>query len=76
MRASVSISSKAKRAAAIMRFERNQPLAVHCQSGYRSVIACSLLQRAGYNNVMNVIGGFDAWLEARLPLESGAAVSA
>lgn len=56
--------------------ERNQPLAVHCQSGYRSVIACSLLQRAGNRNVINVIGGFDAWLEARLPVESGAAVSA
>ena len=25
----------------------NVPLAVHCQSGYRSMIACSLLQRAG-----------------------------
>ena len=24
------------------------PLAVHCQSGYRSMIACSLLQRAGF----------------------------
>ena len=52
-----------------------QPIAVHCKSGYRSVIACSLLQRAGYN-VTNVIGGFDAWQEAQLPRESGTAVSA
>src|SRR5690349_21686824 len=29
----------------------NVPLAVHCQSGYRSMIACSLLQRAGFKNV-------------------------
>jgi hydroxyacylglutathione hydrolase len=62
--------------AALPAIEPKQPLAVHCKSGYRSVIACSLLQRAGYNNVINVIGGFDAWLEAQLPLASGTAVSA
>jgi glyoxylase-like metal-dependent hydrolase (beta-lactamase superfamily II)/rhodanese-related sulfurtransferase len=45
------------------------PVAVHCQGGYRSMIACSLLQRAGLKNVMNVIGGFDAWRQAALPVE-------
>jgi len=47
--------------------ESNVPLAVHCKSGYRSMIACSLLQRAGLVNVTNVIGGFDAWQQANLP---------
>jgi hydroxyacylglutathione hydrolase len=47
---------------------RDLPVAVHCKSGYRSMIACSLLQRAGFNNVCNVVGGFDAWQEAKLPL--------
>jgi hydroxyacylglutathione hydrolase len=61
---------------ALPAIEPQQPLAVHCKGGYRSAIACSLLQRAGYNNVINVSGGFDAWLEAKLPAESGAAVSA
>jgi rhodanese-related sulfurtransferase len=61
---------------ALPAIEPGQAVAVHCKGGYRSAIACSLLQRAGYNNVMNVIGGFDAWLEAKLPAESGAAVSA
>ena len=28
--------------------------------------ACCLMQRAGYN-VINVIGGFDAWEQAQLP---------
>lgn len=46
------------------------PVAVHCQSGYRSMIACSLLRRAGINNVSNVIGGFDAWRKAGLPVET------
>ena len=45
-----------------------RPLAVHCKSGYRSGIACSVLQRAGFPNVMNVVGGFDAWQAARLPV--------
>ena len=40
------------------------PVAVHCQGGYRSMIACSLLQRAGIENVINVTGGFDAWRQA------------
>jgi len=52
------------------------PLAVHCQSGYRSLIACSLLQRAGFKNVMNVSGGFGAWQEAKLPVATGAPVEA
>jgi glyoxylase-like metal-dependent hydrolase (beta-lactamase superfamily II)/rhodanese-related sulfurtransferase len=50
------------------------PLAVHCKSGYRSMIACSLLQRAGFRNVINVTGGFDAWQQAQLPTEIGAPV--
>jgi rhodanese-related sulfurtransferase len=43
-------------------------LGVHCKGGYRSIIACSLLQRAGFQNVMNITGGFDAWKEAKLPV--------
>jgi hydroxyacylglutathione hydrolase len=45
------------------------PLAVHCKSGYRSIAACSLLMRAGMHNVVNVIGGFDSWEAAGLPVE-------
>jgi rhodanese-related sulfurtransferase len=45
-----------------------RPIAVHCKSGYRSSIATSLLQRAGFRHVMNVTGGFDAWKAAALPV--------
>jgi hydroxyacylglutathione hydrolase len=45
-------------------------LAVHCKGGYRSVIACSFLARAGFNNIVNVIGGFDAWQQENLPVVS------
>jgi len=49
--------------------DREAPIAVHCKSGYRSMIACSLLQRAGFRNISNLIGGFDAWQQAKLPVE-------
>ncbi len=44
-----------------------RPVAVHCKGGYRSMIACSLLERTGHRNVINVAGGFDAWHAAGLP---------
>jgi len=56
--------------------DRDRPIAVHCKSGYRSMIACSLLQRAGFQNVTNVIGGFDAWQQANLPVQNETAVEA
>jgi hydroxyacylglutathione hydrolase len=54
--------------------ERDALVAIHCKSGYRSAIACSVLQRAGFGNVVNVTGGFDAWQEAQLPVISDRAV--
>jgi hydroxyacylglutathione hydrolase len=41
--------------------DRHAPIAVHCKSGYRSMIAASLLRRAGFADVTNIIGGYDAW---------------
>lgn len=46
---------------------RDTLIAVHCKGGYRSTIACGILQRAGFKNVVNVLGGFDAWQGAKLP---------
>jgi hydroxyacylglutathione hydrolase len=47
--------------------DRERPVAVHCKSGYRSSIASSLLEREGFPQVLNVIGGFDAWQTCGLP---------
>ena len=52
------------------------PIAVHCKGGYRSMIASSLLQRAGFKQVINIVGGFDAWQQAKLPTVSGKPVGA
>jgi hydroxyacylglutathione hydrolase len=46
---------------------KGQPLVMQCQSGSRSAIAASLLRRAGYVDVSNLIGGFGAWQDAGLP---------
>ena len=46
--------------------DREKLLVVHCKGGYRSSIATSMLRRAGFRNIANLIGGFDAWKAAGL----------
>ncbi len=41
--------------------DRSRPIAVMCQSGYRSAAACSVLRREGFAKVSNVVGGMSAW---------------
>ena len=55
-------------AAAMNQLDPARPIAVHCKGGYRSAIAASLLRRAGFRQVVNVTGGFDAWKAAGLPV--------
>ena len=40
-------------------FEDHQNIYIHCGTGYRSVIAASLMKRQGFHNLRNVIGGFE-----------------
>ncbi|WP_231845185.1 rhodanese-like domain-containing protein [Methanocella paludicola] len=40
---------------------RNKPIATMCSVGHRGSIGASILERAGYTNVYNVLGGFKAW---------------
>ena len=42
---------------------QDRPVVVHCQGGYRSAIACSILRRAGIRDVHNLTGGYAAWAE-------------
>ena len=51
--------------------DRGKLLVVHCKGGYRSSIATSILRRAGFRDVANLIGGFDAWKTAGLPCTAG-----
>ena len=48
-----------------------EPTAVICSTGNRSILAASLLKQRGFKRVMNVMGGVSAWVEAGYPLVSG-----
>ncbi|EAQ79936.1 MBL fold metallo-hydrolase [Blastopirellula marina] len=47
--------------------DKSQSYVVQCQSGARSAIAASLLQRGGFD-VTNMSGGFQAWSAEDLPI--------
>jgi len=47
--------------------EKDKLMVTHCKGGYRSSIATSLLRRAGFRDIANLTGGFDAWKTAGLP---------
>ena len=49
---------------------KDRALLVHCAGGYRSSIAASLLQRAGFDRVSELAGGIAAWEAATLPVEA------
>ena len=48
----------------LQELDNSQPLALICASGQRSSIANSLLQRHGFTQLFNVVGGMDAWQQA------------
>ncbi|MGE3274989.1 MAG: rhodanese-like domain-containing protein [Vicinamibacterales bacterium] len=49
---------------------RDAQVVVQCQAGARSAIGASLLERAGFTDVLNLTGGLDAWTAQSLPLTS------
>jgi hydroxyacylglutathione hydrolase len=46
---------------------KNAEIYVICGSGYRSSVATSILERAGYTRAINVVGGMGAWMGQQLP---------
>jgi hydroxyacylglutathione hydrolase len=38
-----------------------RPTVVYCASGYRSSIGASVLAAAGFDDVSDLLGGYDAW---------------
>ena len=41
---------------------------VPCQTGARSAPACKKLYKLGFHNVINLIGGMQAWEDQKLPI--------
>jgi rhodanese-related sulfurtransferase len=49
--------------------DKSAPIVLYCRTGPMSTRAAQDLVRLGYTNVYNLVGGFNAWVEAGLPLE-------
>jgi rhodanese-related sulfurtransferase/glyoxylase-like metal-dependent hydrolase (beta-lactamase superfamily II) len=47
----------------------DRPVVVHCEGGYRSAIGASLLAQAGRADVLDLVGGFQAWVASKLPVQ-------
>lgn len=45
------------------KISRDKPVVVHCRSGKRSAQAIMLLEKDGYDNLSNLVGGILAWKE-------------
>jgi len=50
------------------KLDKDKTYHLHCQTGYRSMIAQSVLRRNGFNNLIDIIGGFDAIKASSLPV--------
>ena len=44
------------------------PIVLYCQSGLRSMLAAKALHDLGYENVVNLQGGFQKWAQSGLPI--------
>lgn len=60
----------------IERLDPTRPTCVICQSGYRSSLATSLLENAGFKSVYNVAGGTSGWIDAGFETEKSQAACA
>ena len=48
-------------------FSKNETNYIHCAGGYRSMIACSILKSRGFDNIVDVAGGFGAITKTEIP---------
>jgi rhodanese-related sulfurtransferase/glyoxylase-like metal-dependent hydrolase (beta-lactamase superfamily II) len=51
--------------------DRTAPVVTYCASGYRSLVAASVMRAAGFDDVSDLVGGFGAWQSAGLPVSRG-----
>ncbi len=49
-------------------YDKAKPYLVHCGGGYRSMMAISLMRKHGFQNLMNIYGGFGAMQQAGLEI--------
>ncbi len=51
----------------LAQFPKDQPFVLHCEGGYRSMIAGSILKQRGWNNFIDVNGGFEEIVRSTVP---------
>ncbi|WP_231757824.1 MBL fold metallo-hydrolase [Microbulbifer elongatus] len=51
--------------------DKNAPLVVTCGVGHRAGVAVSILRRAGFRDVRNLLGGMKAWHTCDFPVMQG-----
>jgi glyoxylase-like metal-dependent hydrolase (beta-lactamase superfamily II)/rhodanese-related sulfurtransferase len=49
---------------------KTEPIYVHCRSGYRSIIASSILRNYGFKNIINIKDGYKGIAETNIPRKS------
>lgn len=49
-------------------FPKETPFALHCEGGYRSMIASSILKQRGFDNFVDVEGGFEELKETSIEM--------
>jgi len=50
--------------------DKSRPIIVHCASGFRSAFATKTLQDLGYEDVVNLAGGFNKWKDEGRPWQT------
>jgi rhodanese-related sulfurtransferase len=53
----------------VARLNSDRPTAVICASGYRSSTATSILERRGFSQLFNIVGGTSGWINAGYPVD-------
>jgi rhodanese-related sulfurtransferase len=48
----------------ITSLDQRAPVVAYCASGYRSLVAASVLRASGFDDVSDLMGGYGAWQAA------------
>lgn len=50
--------------------DKDKEYFIYCKAGVRGCKACELMQKHGFEKVINITGGIDKWKSKRLPVTS------
>lgn len=64
----IPLSQLGDKTAELEKKYKDRPVIAACRSGHRSGQACSMLKKAGFENIYNLSGGVMGWKNANLPL--------